>query len=192
MIDNFVTLLFYRCGAQYTSKLEGMMTDMERATEINKDFQDWLTHAYNGTKPVETHVISIQWILDINYLKVRVLGKAHWPGFKNLGLSLPKELLDSQTIFIDFYNKTNNFRTLEFIYPLCNVVVEANFDNCKCEITMSLLQFTILSFFNRTKSATFKELMAELNFDEETLKKNLHSLVFEYFVLIWNNLFLVL
>ena len=106
-----------------------------------------------------------------------MLGKAHWPGFKNLGLTLPKELLDAQTIFIDFYNKTNNFRNLEFIYPLCNVVVEANFEKCKCEITMSLLQFFILSFFTRTKGATFKELMVELGFDEEALKKNLHSLV---------------
>ncbi len=45
-----------RCGAQYTSKLEGMMADMERASEVNKQFQDWLSVAHNGAKPIDTNV----------------------------------------------------------------------------------------------------------------------------------------
>jgi len=159
-----ISRLKLTCGAQYTSKLEGMMADMERASEVNKQFQDWLSAAYNGPKPIETNV--------------RVLCKAHWPGFKNLSLNLPKELIDAQATFIDFYNKTNQFRSLEFIYPLCTIAIDANLIACKSEITMTLLQFMILAYFDRTKQATFKELQAELNFDEDTLKKNLHSLIY--------------
>ena len=113
---------------------------------------------------------------------MRVLCKAHWPGFKNLSLNLPKELIDAQATFIDFYNKTNQFRSLEFIYPLCTIAIDANLAACKSEITMTLLQFMIIAYFDRTKQASFKELQAELNFDEDTLKKNLHSLVREIII----------
>jgi len=58
------------------------MTDMERAQEINKDFQDWLTHAYNGTKPVETHV-SFPYLISrffhiLNNILKSIIGKSAW------------------------------------------------------------------------------------------------------------------
>jgi len=108
---------------------------------------------------------------------VRVLCKAHWPSFKNINVALPGEVTKAQAIFNEFYKKTNQFRSLEFIHPLSTIVVDATFEDWKCEITMSTLQYAILSYFERTDGATFKELMVDLNFDEETLKKNLHSLV---------------
>ncbi len=33
-----------------------MMADMERASEVNKQFQDWLSVAHNGAKPIDTNV----------------------------------------------------------------------------------------------------------------------------------------
>lgn len=159
-----ISKLKLTCGAQYTSKLEGMMIDMERAQEVNKQFQDWMVGNYKGPKIIDTNV--------------RVLCKAHWPGFRNIALTLPKSLLEAQNTFTEFYNQVTKHRSLEFVYPLCAVVVEANLEKSKCEITMTLLQFMILNFFERTQGATFKELAYELNFDEETLKKNLHSLCY--------------
>ena len=34
-----------------------MMADMERASEVNKQFQDWLSVAHNGAKPIDTNVL---------------------------------------------------------------------------------------------------------------------------------------
>lgn len=139
------------------------MVDIENAHEINKNFQEWLVKCNKENIIPETNV--------------RVLCKAHWPTFKNLQLALPLELSNSQQTFKDYYSQSNQFRGLEFVYPLCNVVVQGNLLTCNPEITMSLIQYMVLQYFDRVKGATFKELSFDLSIDSDTLKKTLHSLV---------------
>mmetsp|Transcript_13538 Transcript_13538/g.11610 ORF Transcript_13538/g.11610 Transcript_13538/m.11610 type:complete len:87 (-) Transcript_13538:539-799(-) len=86
-----------------------MMVDIENAHQTNKNFHEWLAKVNKENKIPDTNV--------------RVLCKAHWPTFKNIQITLPMEISNAQSVFKEYYNQANQFRGLEFIYPLSYVVV---------------------------------------------------------------------
>jgi len=150
-----------------------MLADMILANEINIEYHKYLPQhqALETPKIIESNV--------------KVLCKAHWPTYKNFPLKIPLQLIDVQQSFTDYYNSKNNFRSLEWIYSLSSIIVEARFEKGTHEVTMSMPQYVIISYLEtKNDEASFNELLEETKLDEDTLKKNLHSMCFMKFKLI--------
>ena len=104
--------------------------------------------------------------------------KAHWPTYKDLIIDIPPQILEVQNSFLEFYTKKNQFRGLEWIYSLGTIILDAKFEKGKYEITMTMPQYSIITILEtRNYEFSFEELLQKTKLDEETLKKNLHSLV---------------
>ncbi|KAK9146662.1 hypothetical protein Sjap_006565 [Stephania japonica] len=76
---SILTKLKQQCGGQFTSKMEGMVTDLTLAKENQANFEEYLTtnpHAHPG--------------ID---LSVTVLTTGFWPSYKSFDLNLPAELI---------------------------------------------------------------------------------------------------
>ncbi|KAF2559122.1 hypothetical protein F2Q68_00012776 [Brassica cretica] len=103
-----ITKIKRQQGGQYTSKMEGMVTDMQLAKEFQKGFKGSLTEKPGG--------------ID---LAVTVLTTLHWPSYKtSTDLNLPREMVECVEAFKSYYGTKTNQRKLSWIYSLgtCHVI----------------------------------------------------------------------
>jgi len=150
---SFLSKLKAQSGDAAIRKLQGMFTDVqdESLSEIKTKFE-----SFNGGSgkvgPVD--------------LEVQVLNESHWPisGTQKFPLLLGKELLNCQTKFQDFYDKSTEKRRLQWLYNYGTVTLAARFTNSKLPIQLVLtpLQASILMCFNDNPKLTFDELLAAL------------------------------
>lgn len=93
-----ISKLKIECGYQFTSKLEGMFTDMRLSIDTMSSFRDFLTNT--AERPS----------LD---LSVTVLTSTFWPVPSTaVPCNLPKEFLDASKVFERFYTSRHNGRKL--------------------------------------------------------------------------------
>ena len=156
-----------RCGAQFVTKMEGMIKDIALAKSCEGQFRTFLRDpqavvrasragALAGKetlspekKPKLSQSISDGTApkLQCN-LSVMALTHGHWPTYKNIdGLKLPRTMLDAQAVFTDFYNIQTANRKLRWMYSLGTVVVEARYGGRSVDVTCSVLQASILCLF---------------------------------------------
>ncbi|KAK6779361.1 hypothetical protein RDI58_021545 [Solanum bulbocastanum] len=104
-----ITKLKQQCGGQFTSKMEGMVTDLTMARENQNNFQEYLS---NNPSPSPGIVLT-----------VTVLTSGFWPSYKSCDLSLPVEMAKCVQVFNEFYQTKTKYRKLTWIYSLgtCNV-----------------------------------------------------------------------
>jgi hypothetical protein len=150
---SFLSKLKAQSGDAAIRKLQGMFTDVqdESFNEIKTKFE-----TYNGSSskvgPVD--------------LEVQVLNESHWPisGTQKFPLLLGKELLNCQTKFQEFYDKSTEKRRLQWLYNYGTVTLAARFTNSKAPIQLVLtpLQASILMCFNEAPKLSFEELLAAL------------------------------
>nr|GMD19989.1 cullin-1-like [Ipomoea batatas] len=76
-----LTKLKQQCGGQFTSKMEGMVTDLTLAKENQNHFQDYLNNNPAASPGID--------------LTVTVLTTGFWPSYKSSDLSLPQEMVGS-------------------------------------------------------------------------------------------------
>ena len=156
-----------RCGAQFTNKMEGMITDLNLAEDISTKFSEEVKET-----PVD--------------FTVQVLTRGHWPSYKICqDLKLPVSLADSVATFEAFYKKIANYKTLTFIHSLGSVTMSANFPNGrKHDLILNTLQACVLDLFNYHEVLNYNEMKDLLKFDDENCKKTLHSMAcFKYKIL---------
>jgi cullin 1 len=79
-----ISKLKLRCGAQYTSKMEGMLGDLAMAADHQRDFERYL--ATQPTLPIE--------------FAVQVLTTGFWPSYKHVEVPLPPEMTAYATCFV--------------------------------------------------------------------------------------------
>eukprot|EP00775_Hariotina_reticulata_P008401 gene8401-8585_t len=158
---SILTRLKQQCGAQFTSKMEGMVTDLQLAREKQQNFDDWKQRK-NKQLPID--------------LSVTVLTTGFWPTYKSMDLALPAEMVEGINAFKDFYEAETKHRKLTWVYTQGTAVLKGNFDPKSLELVLSTLQAATLLLFNEAEELSYGEVQERLNLQEEDVTRLLHSL----------------
>jgi len=159
---NMIAKLKTECGYQFTSKLEGMFTDMKLSSDTMENFKNFLT----------THGNSLGGV-DMN---VHVLTTGFWPTQSAAKCNLPAEILNCCDIFKKFYLSNHNGRRLTWQTNMGTAELKAQFGPKRHEINVSTYQMCILLLFNSTESLSFKEIRDATEIPVPDLKRSLLAL----------------
>nr|XP_018682167.1 PREDICTED: cullin-1-like [Musa acuminata subsp. malaccensis] len=157
-----LTYLKQQCGGQFSSKMEGMVTDLTLAKENQSCFEDYLyanPHAHPGTE-----------------LSVSVLTTGFWPSYKSSDLTLPDEMVKCIEAYKKFYESSTKNRKLSWIYSLGTCNINAKFDAKSIELNVATYQAAVLLLFNSADRLSYAEIKAQLNLTDEDMVRVLHSL----------------
>lgn len=159
---SILTKLKQQCGGQFTSKMEGMVTDLTLARENQTSFEDYL-HENTNVNPG----------LD---LTVTVLTTGFWPSYKSFDLNLPAEMIKCVEVFKEFYQTKTKHRKLTWIYSLgtCNIL--GKFEAKNIELVVTTYQAAALLLFNNSDKLSYSEIMSQLNLSDDDVIRLLHSL----------------
>lgn len=150
-----------QCGAQFTSKMEGMVRDLQLARDKQNQFDEWMSNCNKN--------LAVQ-------ISVTVLTTGFWPIYKSLELALPKELVDGVKLFKEFYEAENKHRRLTWIYSLGSCMLRGNFDAKPIEMQMSTMQAAVCLLFNDAVELTYTEVQERVNLQDDDTIRLLHSL----------------
>lgn len=109
---SMIAKLKLKCGAQFTSKLEGMVTDMNLSADIQSAFSEWMQEK-------NVH-------LDTE-LTVQVLTTGFWPTYKSDELNLPSEMVQCVQAFKEYYDGRTSHRRLRWVHSLGSAQVLSTF-----------------------------------------------------------------
>jgi cullin 1 len=150
-----------QCGGQYTSKMEGMVTDLTLARDHQSDFAEYLS---NNDVKLGTEV------------NVTVLTTGFWPTYKFSELNIPESMANCVKVFKAFYETKTKHRKLTWIYSLGTCNVQGKFDLKPIELVVSTFQAAALMLFNNAKRLSYSEIKTQLNLGDDELIRLLHSL----------------
>lgn len=159
---SILSKLKQQCGGQFTSKMEGMVTDLTLAKENQASFEEYLSGnsaAYPG--------------ID---LTVTVLTTGFWPTYKTFDLNPPAEMVKCVEVFKGFYETKTKHRKLTWIYSLGSCHLNAKFEQKSFELIVSTHQAALLLLFNSADRLSYAEIMAQLNSSHDDMVRLLHSL----------------
>ncbi|GMH34701.1 hypothetical protein BSKO_02562 [Bryopsis sp. KO-2023] len=159
--QSILSRLKQQCGAQFTSKMEGMVTDLQLAREKETEFEEWTSGC--GKK------------LGID-MSVQVLTTGFWPTYKAIDLALPEEMELCVQVFKSFYETTTKHRKLTWMYTLGNCTVRGSFDKQTLDIVLNTLQAAVLLAFNQAEMLSYNEVKERLNLQDDDVMRSLHSL----------------
>lgn len=149
------------CGYQFTSKLEGMFTDM-------KTSQDTMQGFYEAMGPV---------LADGPTLSVHVLTTGSWPTQSSTACNLPPEILSVCDKFRTYYLGTHNGRRLTWQTNMGSADIKATFGRGqKHELNVSTYQMCVLMLFNNADRLSYKEIEQAVEIPTMELKRCLQSL----------------
>ena len=132
------------CGYQFTSKLVGMLTDMQLSKGVMEDFR--VSDVYS-TLPNK---------ID---LEVHMLTAGFWPFKSNPACQLPVEIEACCEIFKSFYMQKYQGRKIVWITHNGTADIKANYRAGRKEFTVSTLQMCILVLFNGKSTLSMQELL---------------------------------
>ncbi|XP_078444946.1 cullin-1 [Wolffia australiana] len=157
-----LTKLKQQCGGQFTSKMEGMVTDLTLARENQSQFEEYLNSNPQASPGID--------------LTVTVLTTGFWPSYKSFDLNLPVEMVNSVEVFKEFYQTKTKHRKLTWIYSLgtCNII--GKFEPKTIELVVTTYQASALLLFNASDRLTYSEIMSQLNLTDDDVVRLLHSL----------------
>lgn len=164
---SMISKLKLRCGAQYTSKLEGMMSDLQVGLDQARDYRAWAAGA--GLRVVETAPAEFA---------VQVLTTGWWPSFRDVKLTVPPVLRACQHVFETYYAARTSNRRLAWCFSLGSANVRANFSR-PYDLAVATLQAACLLLFNDIadgRQMSIGEVQDALGIEEEVAKRVLHSL----------------
>ncbi|KAJ1283771.1 hypothetical protein BS78_03G152000 [Paspalum vaginatum] len=149
-------------GAQFTSKMEGMLNDVTVAKEQQSKYEDYKRANPESNPSVVTNV--------------QVLTTGHWPSYKTADINLPSEMVKYVETFSQFYHSRTNHRKLNWIYSLGICNVNGKFKPKDIELIVTTYQAALLSLFNESERLSFSEIVTQLNLSEDDTVRVLHSL----------------
>jgi cullin 1 len=151
---SMINKLKLKCGAHFTSKLEGMITDLMLGTTLPNECKN----------------------LPIDF-GIQVLTTGHWPTFKKVEVVLPENMSKCVDAFMTFYNSTSKSRVVNFIHSHGIIVLKSNY-KISYDISVAPLQALVLLMFNECEWLTFGEIQTKYGgkVEVEVAKKIMHSL----------------
>ncbi|KAL4572102.1 hypothetical protein LXL04_018871 [Taraxacum kok-saghyz] len=151
-----------QCGGQFTSKMEGMVTDLALAKENHSQFNDYLANNAFASPGID--------------LTVTVLTTGFWPSYKSSDLSLPAEMVKCVEVFKEFYQTKTKHRKLTWIYSLGTCNVNGKFDQKTIELILGTYQAAALLLFNASDRLSYSDIKTQLNLADEDVVRLLQSL----------------
>mmetsp|Transcript_9553 Transcript_9553/g.32570 ORF Transcript_9553/g.32570 Transcript_9553/m.32570 type:complete len:734 (+) Transcript_9553:62-2263(+) len=157
---NMIAKLKAECGYQFTSKLEGMFTDMR----ISKDtMDDYRTSPAYSQAPVE--------------LEVNVLTMGYWPSqAPAVGCRLPAVITECCESFSKFYLERHNGRKLTWQTSMGTADLKATFATGRKELNVSTYQMCILLLFNEADTLSLEHIRGATLIPDAELRRHLLSL----------------
>lgn len=160
---SLIARLKRRCGASFTARLEGMITDKNLSEDIQNQFKNWVNE--KGIK------------LKLDF-QARVLTTGFWPMFKTDTLNVPEDLSACMTAFKDYYDTRTQSRVLKWIHSLGQAQLNANYESGTKELSLSAYQACILLLFNQSEELTCAEIQKILSLPTDDVKRSLFGLTF--------------
>ncbi|KAM7511351.1 hypothetical protein LguiB_010226 [Lonicera macranthoides] len=158
---SLIVKLKTECGYQFTSKLEGMFTDMKTSQDTMKAF-----YAAVGAELAEGPTLAVQ-----------VLTTGSWPTQSGTTCNLPPEILGVCNKFRTFYLGTHTGRRLSWQTNMGTADLKATFGKGqKHELNVSTYQMCILMLFNNADQLTYREIEQATEIPAPDLKRCLQSL----------------
>ncbi|XP_071698690.1 cullin-1-like [Rutidosis leptorrhynchoides] len=151
-----------QCGGQFTSKMEGMVTDLTLAKENQNRFSEYLSNNSGASPGID--------------LTVTVLTTGFWPTYKSYDLCLPQEMIKCVEVFKEFYQTITKHRKLTWIYSLGTCNVNGKFDQKTIELVLGTYQAAVLLLFNGSDRLSYSDIKQQLNLADEDLVRLLQSL----------------
>lgn len=163
-----VGLMKLQCGAQFTSKLEGMLHDYVAATSALGEYESECK-LWQKTQPEPVRQISFTTTL---------LTASFWPTQKRHPFTYPSEMHALQQHYSEWYHNKQGGRLLQWPCTLGDVSVGVYVTGRDYEVTVSLLQAVVLKAFdNQPGAMSFEQIQTLTGItEEEVLKRVLHSL----------------
>ncbi|CAH9084542.1 unnamed protein product [Cuscuta europaea] len=159
---SLIVKLKTECGYQFTSKLEGMFTDM-------KTSQDTMQGFYAAVGPGE--------LSNSPTLDVQVLTTGSWPTQSVTPCNLPTEILGVCEKFKSYYLGTHTGRRLTWQTNMGTADLKATFGKGqKHELNVSTYQMCILMLFNNSDMLSYKDIEQATEIPLSDLKRCLQSL----------------
>ncbi|XP_057948818.1 cullin-3A [Malania oleifera] len=157
---SLIVKLKTECGYQFTSKLEGMFTDMKTSQDTMQGF--YAMHAAD--------------IGDGPTLSVQVLTTGSWPTQPSVTCNLPAEMSALCEKFRGYYLGTHTGRRLSWQTNMGTADIKATFGKGKHELNVSTYQMCVLMLFNNVDRLSYKEVEQATEIPASDLKRCLQSL----------------
>nr|KYP45393.1 Cullin-3 [Cajanus cajan] len=139
---SLIVKLKTECGYQFTSKLEGMFTDMKTSQDTMQGF--YACHPELNDGPT---------------LTVQVLTTGSWPTQSSVTCNLPAEMSTLCEKFRSFYLGTHTGRRLSWQTNMGTADLKATFGKGqKHELNVSTYQMCVLMLFNNADRLSYKEI----------------------------------
>ena len=154
-----------QCGAQFTSKMEGMVTDLQLAKDNQARFEQYISTNPEKKPPLD--------------LTVNVLTTGFWPSYPQNDLAVPESMSKSIDIFKEFYDLKTKHRRLKWVFTLGTCQIKGRFGSPKekrYDLIMNTMQAATLMLFNDEEMLSFAEVRDRLNLPQEDVFRLLHSL----------------
>ncbi|KAK8949402.1 Cullin-3A [Platanthera zijinensis] len=159
---SLIVKLKTECGYQFTSKLEGMFTDMKTSQDTMQGFYASQSASDGADGPS---------------LAVQVLTTGSWPTQPIAPCNLPPEIMGVCERFRAFYLGTHTGRRLTWQTNMGTADLKATFaKNQKHELNVSTYQMCILMLFNSSDRLTYREIEQATDIPASDLKRCLQSL----------------
>merc|ERR1712176_1354711 len=139
-----IAKLKMKCGAQFTSKLEGMINDLSIATDWQKDFREHCDQLSEGKSALGG--------IDFG---VTVLTTGFWPSYQVQDANLCPEMQKAIQVFHNFYNGRTQHRRLQWIHSLGQATIAAKLNNRRHDLIVNSYQALILLLFTKDETHDF-------------------------------------
>jgi cullin 1 len=159
---SILTKLKQQCGGQFTSKMEGMVTDLTVARDHQTKFEEFVAGHPELNPGID--------------LAVTVLTTGFWPSYKTFDINLPAEMVKCVEVFKEFYQTRTKHRKLTWIYSLGTCNINAKFDAKPIELIVTTYQAALLLLFNGVDRLSYSEIVTQLNLSDDDVVRLLHSL----------------
>merc|ERR1719163_2611073 len=153
---SMIAKLKMKCGAQFTSKLEGMITDLSLASDLQKDFREHGEQLAEGKSALGG--------IDFN---VTVLTTGFWPSY---------QVQKAIQCFHNFYNGRTQHRRLQWIHSLGQATIAAKLFNRRHDLIVNSYQALILLLFTKDETHNVSFIQNATGMDMALTKKLLATL----------------
>ena len=156
-----IAKLKVQCGTQFTSKMEGMLSDLAVGSQQRQKFKQKMQESSKSIK------------MDFG---VQVLTTGFWPTYKSPEVSLTEEMTTCMQVFREWHEQEHQKRKLTWVHTQGSASVLGTFGKKSYDLQVSTLQAIALDALSGGASLTLEDLAQRLNLEDTILKPLMHSL----------------